>query len=205
MCPALCDAVNCSLPGSSVHEISQARIPEWVAISFPRVISLFTNSKTNFEPLLHLQNPFTCAAQCDLPIHHFWRSCPHSRGGNRQVIFTREVEILGAILGSRPSHSPKPYNRLLVRRNLFGLKASPHPRKELLRFHQEVFPQATMCLGRLDHEQNWPNVVQQGFESPAQFSEIIYQCPLGVSIPGKLPAVELTSSGTVRTSLSDDV
>ena len=25
--------MNCSLPGSSVHEISQARILEWVAIS----------------------------------------------------------------------------------------------------------------------------------------------------------------------------
>ena len=29
----LCDPLNCSLPGSSVHGISQARILEWVAIS----------------------------------------------------------------------------------------------------------------------------------------------------------------------------
>ena len=28
--------MDCSLPGSSVHEISQARILEWVAISFSR-------------------------------------------------------------------------------------------------------------------------------------------------------------------------
>ena len=27
--------LDCSLPGSSVHEIFQARILEWVAISFP--------------------------------------------------------------------------------------------------------------------------------------------------------------------------
>ena len=141
--------MNCSLPDSSVHEIAQARILEWVAISISRVISLFTNSKTDLKPLLHLQNPFTCAAQCDLPIHHFWRSCPHSRGGNRQVIFTREVEILGAILESWPSHSPKPHNRLLARRNLFGLKVSSCPRKELPHFHQEVFPQITICLRRL--------------------------------------------------------
>ena len=33
-CPALCDPVDCSLPSSSVHVILQARIPEWVAISF---------------------------------------------------------------------------------------------------------------------------------------------------------------------------
>ena len=35
-CLTLCDPVNCSLPGSSVHGISQARIMEWVAISFSR-------------------------------------------------------------------------------------------------------------------------------------------------------------------------
>ena len=34
--PTLCDPVDCSLPGSSVHGILQARILEWVAISFPR-------------------------------------------------------------------------------------------------------------------------------------------------------------------------
>ena len=33
-CPTLCDPMNCSLPGSSVHEIFQARILEWVAISY---------------------------------------------------------------------------------------------------------------------------------------------------------------------------
>ena len=32
----LCDTMNCSLPGSSVHGIFQARIREWVAISFSR-------------------------------------------------------------------------------------------------------------------------------------------------------------------------
>ena len=31
-----CNPMNCSLPGSSVHGILQARILEWVAISFSR-------------------------------------------------------------------------------------------------------------------------------------------------------------------------
>ena len=31
-CPTLCNPKNCSPPGSSVHEISKARILEWVAI-----------------------------------------------------------------------------------------------------------------------------------------------------------------------------
>ena len=32
----LCDPMDCSPPGSSVHRISQARILDWVAISFSR-------------------------------------------------------------------------------------------------------------------------------------------------------------------------
>ena len=35
-CPTLCHPVDCSPPGSSVHGILQARILEWVAISFSR-------------------------------------------------------------------------------------------------------------------------------------------------------------------------
>ena len=36
LCPTLCDPMDCSLPGSSVHEIFQAVVLEWIAISFPR-------------------------------------------------------------------------------------------------------------------------------------------------------------------------
>ena len=35
-CPTLCNPVDCSLPGSSVQGILQARILEWIAISFSR-------------------------------------------------------------------------------------------------------------------------------------------------------------------------
>ena len=35
-CPTLCDPMDCSLPGSSVHGISQARILEWVAMPSSR-------------------------------------------------------------------------------------------------------------------------------------------------------------------------
>ena len=34
LCLTLCDPMDCSSPGSSVHGILQARILEWVAISF---------------------------------------------------------------------------------------------------------------------------------------------------------------------------
>ena len=35
-CPTLCNPMDCSLPGSMVHGIFQARILEWAAISFSR-------------------------------------------------------------------------------------------------------------------------------------------------------------------------
>ena len=36
LCPTLCDPMDCSPPGFSAHGILQARILEWVAISFSR-------------------------------------------------------------------------------------------------------------------------------------------------------------------------
>ena len=36
LCPTLYDPMDCSLPGPSVHGISQARILEWIPISFSR-------------------------------------------------------------------------------------------------------------------------------------------------------------------------
>ena len=36
LCPTLCDPMDCSLPGSSVHGIFQAVVLEWIAISFSK-------------------------------------------------------------------------------------------------------------------------------------------------------------------------
>ena len=36
LCLTLCSPLDCSLPGSSTHEIFQARVLEWAAISFSR-------------------------------------------------------------------------------------------------------------------------------------------------------------------------
>ena len=35
-CPTLCDPMDCSLPGYSVHGIFQAIVLEWIAISFSK-------------------------------------------------------------------------------------------------------------------------------------------------------------------------
>ena len=40
-CPSLCDPMDCSLPGSPVHGILQARTLEWVAIFFSKGIKRF--------------------------------------------------------------------------------------------------------------------------------------------------------------------
>ena len=35
-CPTVCDPIDCSPPGSSVHGVSQARILEWITISISK-------------------------------------------------------------------------------------------------------------------------------------------------------------------------
>ena len=42
-CPTLSDPMNCSLPGSSVHGIFQARVLEWGAIAFsePHIVNTY--------------------------------------------------------------------------------------------------------------------------------------------------------------------
>ena len=47
-CLTLCDPMDCTLPGSSVHGISQARILEWVAISFSKTTQKVCFLKPHF-------------------------------------------------------------------------------------------------------------------------------------------------------------
>ena len=56
LCLSLCNPMDCSLPGSSVLGIFQARILEWVAISYSRLIFLTQGSDLS---LLHRQAVFT--------------------------------------------------------------------------------------------------------------------------------------------------
>ena len=64
LCPALCNPMDCSPWGSSLHGISQARILEWAAISFSRESSQPTDQtyvpawQVNSLPLSHLGSPF---------------------------------------------------------------------------------------------------------------------------------------------------
>ena len=54
-CPTLCNPMDCSLPGSSVHGILQARIQEWVAMPSSRGIFLTQGSNSGLLCFLHWQ------------------------------------------------------------------------------------------------------------------------------------------------------
>ena len=75
-CPTLCNPMDCSLPGSSIHGIFQARILEWVAISFPRAslsMSRFASmqvsggSAQNNTRMLHRGQDFWILVSAFLP------------------------------------------------------------------------------------------------------------------------------------------
>ena len=55
LCLTLCDPMDCSLPGSSVHGVLQARILPCVVISFSRGIFLTQGSNPCLLHLLHRQ------------------------------------------------------------------------------------------------------------------------------------------------------
>ena len=62
LCTTLCDPMNCSPPGSSIHGIFQARILEWVAISFCR--GVFPNREQ-----AHI-SCISCTGRQSLPLCH---------------------------------------------------------------------------------------------------------------------------------------
>ena len=49
LCPTLSDPMDCSLPGSSVHGIFQARVLEWDAFAFFKTIRIFTSNVNGQE------------------------------------------------------------------------------------------------------------------------------------------------------------
>ena len=59
LCPTLCDPIDSNPPGSSVRGIRQARILEWVAISFAQCMLLLL--------LLLLLSRFSCVQLCVTP------------------------------------------------------------------------------------------------------------------------------------------
>ena len=78
-CPTLCDPMDCSLPGYSVHGILQARTLEWVAISFSDARKWKVKVKSLSRVQL-LATPWTAAHQAPpsmgYPGQQYWSGVP---------------------------------------------------------------------------------------------------------------------------------
>ena len=75
-CLTLCDPMDCSPPGSSVHGISQARILEWVSMPLSRGIFPTQGSKPCLFCLLHWQAgslPLVKPSTGDWSKQNWWR------------------------------------------------------------------------------------------------------------------------------------
>ena len=53
-CPTLCDTMNCSQPGSSVHETLQTRVLERVAVSFSKSQKVLGRKKKTGKSLRNM-------------------------------------------------------------------------------------------------------------------------------------------------------
>ena len=72
LCLILCNPMDCSLPGFSVHEIVQARVLEWVAISFSVLLDYFSFMSFWFvQVIAHVRIFFFMAENYSvICIHH---------------------------------------------------------------------------------------------------------------------------------------
>ena len=95
LCPTPCDPMDCSLPGSSVYGIFQARILEWVAISCSRASSW---PREQTQCLLHWQLDF-------LPLSHLCKyfSCLFTKGNSLSNINDQQISLITFILLDRAS------------------------------------------------------------------------------------------------------
>ena len=103
-CPTLCDAMDCSLPGSSVHGIFQAKVLEWGAIAFSKGFGFLTY-------LLAIQsskqNTVTAIQKCVAEEHYSTQS--HSVSFLNWGIYALKPSVYNAgHLGSIPGLGRSP-------------------------------------------------------------------------------------------------
>ena len=79
LCPTLCDPMDCSLPGFSVHGILQAITLEWVAISFSNAWKWKVKVKS-LKRVRLLATPWTAAYQAPPSMgfsrQQYWSGVP---------------------------------------------------------------------------------------------------------------------------------
>ena len=99
-CPTLSDPTDCTLPGSCVHGILQARVLEWVAIAFSNICTI--------NSLLFSQSVSHSVVSDSLQPHglqHARLPCPSPTPGLAQ---THVHRVSDAIQPSHPLSSPSP-------------------------------------------------------------------------------------------------
>ena len=111
-CPTLCDPMDCSQPGSSAHEILQARVLEWVAISFSRGSSQPRDWTWILCHLSHQGSPWEIAiAIIQIRTIVIFPSCPFSVKTHPlpQVNYWFDffLSLLISFAGSRASYKRK--------------------------------------------------------------------------------------------------
>ena len=143
--PTLCDPMDCSPPGSSIHGIFQARVLEWVVISFSRGSSQ-RRDRTQVSRITGRRFPVPATRKPDLS------SGGKGRGVCRQSWFPPALHVsgqarpqtwLGGALGSRfptsvsstdssellapPRHCPSPRVSMKMSERL-SMEALCHPK-----------------------------------------------------------------------------
>ena len=118
LCLTLCDHMDCNLPGSSVHGILQARILEWVAISYfrgsswPRDQTQISYTAGRFFTIWATSSVlFSSVAQsCPTPCNPMNRRMPGLPVHHQLPEFTQTHvhRVSDAIQPSHPLSSPSP-------------------------------------------------------------------------------------------------
>ena len=145
-CPTLCRFTDCSLPGSSVHGISQARILEWVAIPSSRGSSQLRDwtwvscIADRFFYCMSRQGSPPCSQRIKLECMDMneegtegtkWRESPHELG--TQWLFRgRTRSYINSAAWQTPKWDPTPRKFNL---KVFGLPKKLSPRIFVARAH----------------------------------------------------------------------
>ena len=118
-CPTLCDSVDCSQPGSSVHRILQARTLEWIAVPSSRLLS-----SVQVSSVAQLCLTLDCSAPA-FPVHHQLPELPQ----------TPVHQVSDAIQPSHPLSPPSPPAFSLSQHwGLFQWVSSSHQVAKVLEF-----------------------------------------------------------------------
>ena len=139
--PTLCNPMDCSPPGSSVHGISQARKMDWVAISFSRG-SAWCRDQNQVSYLLHWQAsslPLTSTGQLKeskrwdgtpfRPLRGEWKwdiaqFLPSSRSSCFFPLLLAFPSFLFSVSSPWPSNLCSVFSRVLKYESLYKTHAS---------------------------------------------------------------------------------